>query len=544
MSTVNGAGDWRVAERAVPGWWGAIGIAGVAAVTLGLLNREALAALAALWWNSDSYGHGLLIVPISAWLVWARRARLKRLAPAPDALAIVALLGISVAWLAAALTDVMVGEQLGFLLLVLGIAWAVLGRRIMREVAFPLAYLLLAVPVWSVLIPFLRDNTALAAAEIVRFFRVPVYVEGLFINIPAGRFEIADVCAGLRFFLAALSISALYAYLSYHRLRLGALFVGVAVLWATLFNWIRVTAIVMVGYIGGMSHPIVQDHNTLGWVLFAVAMVPLFLFGNWLMGWDRAPSEAPREEAGGSSAALNARLSLVGGAAILVAFAGPVAAYWVANQATGDSGLVLRAPPGTGGWSQPAPVADPLRSSFDGADQRYAVAYTQGADTVAAAVSHYAVQRQGKELISDINALYDTNRWRLETRRAVSVSLGDGTGLRAAELILNDNRDNTWLVWYWYDVAGHATADPYLAKLWQAWGALTGNAAGSVVMLGTGVPLDARRAREAPRSFARSGVRGRKRPEPLDPRKMPVTPPISSELMRTLFMWRSLRAAR
>ena len=37
--------------------------------------RDTAASLAAIWWRSETYAHGLLVVPVAAWLLWQRRDR-------------------------------------------------------------------------------------------------------------------------------------------------------------------------------------------------------------------------------------------------------------------------------------------------------------------------------------------------------------------------------------------------------------------------------------------------------------------------------------
>ena len=128
-------------------WW--LGLS-LAAPILGLLflTRDAVTDLANLWWTNDTYGHGLLIVPISLYLIWSRRA-FRADDVRPDFTGIAFILAASVMWLVARLTDVMVGEQLSIVVMVWGVCWVVLGRRITRRLAFPLGYLLLAVPIWA-----------------------------------------------------------------------------------------------------------------------------------------------------------------------------------------------------------------------------------------------------------------------------------------------------------------------------------------------------------------------------------------------------------
>src|SRR5882724_1220820 len=48
-----------------------------------LLYARVLRDLADLWWTRDDYLHGFLILPLSLFLVWTRRATLRRLAPKP-----------------------------------------------------------------------------------------------------------------------------------------------------------------------------------------------------------------------------------------------------------------------------------------------------------------------------------------------------------------------------------------------------------------------------------------------------------------------------
>src|SRR2546427_871571 len=48
-----------------------------------LLYARVLLDLADLWRTRDDYLHGFLILPLSLFLVWTRRAALRRLAPKP-----------------------------------------------------------------------------------------------------------------------------------------------------------------------------------------------------------------------------------------------------------------------------------------------------------------------------------------------------------------------------------------------------------------------------------------------------------------------------
>ena len=83
---------WRVALPLV--------IAAVMAI-LAVYWRTA-ESIVAIWWRSETFAHGFLIVPISVALIWAKRREVAKIPPAPDRLGFILLTGAGLAWLVAA----------------------------------------------------------------------------------------------------------------------------------------------------------------------------------------------------------------------------------------------------------------------------------------------------------------------------------------------------------------------------------------------------------------------------------------------------------
>ena len=54
------------------------------------------------WATNDTYAHGFLIVPISLWLVWEKRAFLADATPRPVLLPLALMLPVGFLWLVAA----------------------------------------------------------------------------------------------------------------------------------------------------------------------------------------------------------------------------------------------------------------------------------------------------------------------------------------------------------------------------------------------------------------------------------------------------------
>src|SRR5687767_6632750 len=115
------------------------------AALLGASYAPTLVWLWGRWWTDPFYSHGPLVPVVTVLLLWARRDRL-RLQPAVTPLAIGVLAGAAVLHL---LGVRLMFECLSSLSLLASLAALVLlagGRPLWRETAFPLLYLLFAIP--------------------------------------------------------------------------------------------------------------------------------------------------------------------------------------------------------------------------------------------------------------------------------------------------------------------------------------------------------------------------------------------------------------
>jgi exosortase A len=153
-------------------------------------------------------------------------------------------------------------------------------------ILFPVALLVFVLPVWGALVPLLQNLSTQAVTFIMGFSGIPIYVEEQFITIPAGVFEIAGGCSGLRYLIVSLSISSLFIFLYIQNIKRASLFLTVAILGALLTNWIRITALVVIGDYTDMQSSLITDHNAFGWYLYIPFMLMLFYWGNKLANFD------------------------------------------------------------------------------------------------------------------------------------------------------------------------------------------------------------------------------------------------------------------
>ncbi|HEY5800268.1 MAG TPA: archaeosortase/exosortase family protein, partial [Burkholderiaceae bacterium] len=105
-----------------------------------------------IWNSSETFAHGYVIVPISLWLIWSRRAQLALEPVKPFWPGLILLPACGAAWFLAELADVQVVRQYAFVAMLPAAALVILGRRLATAMAFPLLYLLLAVPFGDIFI--------------------------------------------------------------------------------------------------------------------------------------------------------------------------------------------------------------------------------------------------------------------------------------------------------------------------------------------------------------------------------------------------------
>jgi len=243
------------------------------------LFSSTIESMVAIWWRSDTYSHGFLIAPISAWLIWRQRHRLEGLT---TDIYWPALLGVMVAgfiWLVGQLVDALVVQQFALVLLWICGVVHLLGIRVSKPLSFALLFLFFMVPVGEDLVGPMMNFTADFTVWLVKLSGIPVYREGLFFSLPSGNWSVVEACSGVRYLIASFCLGCLYAYLTFQRLSKRLLFVLLALLVPVLANGLRAYGIVMIGHLSDMSLATGVDHLIYGWLFFGLVMLALFSIG-------------------------------------------------------------------------------------------------------------------------------------------------------------------------------------------------------------------------------------------------------------------------
>lgn len=252
---------------------------GVVTIGIALLFAPELRAAVEVWTLSTAYGHCFFIIPIALYLAWERRHVAVHTPVVPIPQAALLALPLGVVWLAAERMGIMEGQQflvMGFFELAVV---CVLGWRMAWAMAVPLFYLGFLVPAGAFLTPALQNFTASVITTGLDIVGIPYYADALIIEIPEGKFFVAEACAGLRFLIASIAFGVLYACMIYRSPGRRALFILASIVVPVFANGLRALGIVVLGHHLGSAQAAVVDHILYGWLFFSLVLLILILLG-------------------------------------------------------------------------------------------------------------------------------------------------------------------------------------------------------------------------------------------------------------------------
>ena len=260
-------------------WSVAIAVLAIGALAFGLAFHVEVVRAVQVWDESTAYNHCFLILPISAYLVWERRKALAASSPRPNGWLVLAMVPVGLVWLFAAEAQIMEGRELAAMALFQLFILAVVGFKVWRISAFAILYLFFLVPSGAFLTAPMQNFAARFAVDGVQLLGIPVYSNGLNIEVPGARFTVAEACAGLRFLIASIALGTLYGYTMYRSWKRRAAFIVVSTIVPIIANGMRVMGIVVLGYWLGDAQAATADHLIYGWVFFSMVSVILIVMG-------------------------------------------------------------------------------------------------------------------------------------------------------------------------------------------------------------------------------------------------------------------------
>ena len=373
-----------------------IALALVEAAILLAFARDA-GAIAGIWWSSSTFGHCLLIPPIIAWLVWQRVPELRLLTPRAWGPGLLLVAAGGFGWLLGEAAGVAIARHLGLVLIMQGAVIACLGPAVARGLMFPLGYALFLVPAGEELVPPLQTITARMSMALLDLAGVPAHIEGVFISIPNGWFEVAEACSGVKFLIAMLAYGALVANLCFKSWprRIGFMAACAAV--PILANGLRAAGTIYVSHLTSSDFAAGFDHVVYGWIFFSIVLV-LVMAGAYPF-FDRRPDDRWFDPAKLQPAGTPPGAGLIGRTALAALLLALLPLGWSSLVASSASPLPEVELPSVPGWERINADFD-WQPHFGAADHLLIGRYRNGQGrSVDFAIVVYGRQAEGKEIV-------------------------------------------------------------------------------------------------------------------------------------------------
>ncbi|MFN2315430.1 MAG: exosortase/archaeosortase family protein [Gemmatimonadales bacterium] len=225
------------------------------------------------WWNDPESGHGLLLAPVSIWLVW-KAGLLKDTKPSV-VLGTLLLLGAVLIRGVSELAAELFTMRMSMVMALGGLVVYYWGLRQALAWWLPFTLIILSVPLpelirQAIALP-LQFVASQMGAALLEWRQIPVRLSGNVIDIPGHRLFVAEACSGLRSLTALLALGVLMGglWLKHPVSRIMLLLIAIPI--AIVINGVRVF---LTGFLVFFVDPKMGEgfmHLTEGWLLFLVS---------------------------------------------------------------------------------------------------------------------------------------------------------------------------------------------------------------------------------------------------------------------------------
>jgi exosortase len=244
------------------------------------LYAAILARLAHQWWTDPNFSHGFFVPIFALYVVWQKRDSLKEVQRAPSSWGLAVLLGSLCTLILGVLGAELFLSRVSLITLLVGMVLFLQGWRMLGALMFPLAVLLLMVPIPSIILNQITFPLQILASKLsawtLPLLGVPVLREGNVINLPAMPLEVADACSGIRSLLSLTCLAVMYGYLLEKRIGIRIFLALASIPIAVAANGLR---IVGTGLLVQYWDPEKAEgffHAFSGWLIFVVSLLMLF----------------------------------------------------------------------------------------------------------------------------------------------------------------------------------------------------------------------------------------------------------------------------
>lgn len=483
-------------------WLLATGLAAVLVFTY----YDALAVLFTTWANDENYGHGPFIPLLSSYLIWLKRDEMLRKLSDRGSWWGLLLAGAGVVCYGVGeMAALYFMTHLSLWFMVTGAVVSAIGLKAARVIAFPLLYLLMAIPLpvflHGELSGYLQMLSTALGVGCLQFIGVMAYRDGNVIDLGPIQLQVVEACSGIRYLFPLVSLALLCAYLyraaTWKRILVFLSSIPISI----LLNGFRIGAIGVLVDAYGQAAAEGFAHFFEGWVFFVTGLALLFSEmyllariqpvhgeGAWLNGFAQPPHPQGsaislferRRPFRGLSVPLLCTLIVAGALAVISTFD-------VARGETVPSRLALMDfPLEIGTWRGTTVAMEKQYLDVLKLDDYFLADYTlAGKQWVNVYVAYYLSPLKGRSAHSPKTCI-PGGGWEIRSFETVPLA-GVPEELRVNRVLIQKG-DQKQMVYYWFKQRNRSLTNEYVVKFFYFWDALlTRRSDGGLIRLVTPV---------------------------------------------------------
>ena len=172
---------------------------------LAYMYADSLVFLLSRWLGSEDYSHGMFVPFISGYLVWQSRHRLSQIAKEKSWWGIPIITVGLILYVVGELSTLFVLLHVSLWVVFVGLAITLLGLRGAQVIAFPLGYLLTAIPLPTFFYANLSSQLQLWSSSLgvgcLQLVGVIAFREGNVIDLGQVQLQVVEACSGIRYLL-------------------------------------------------------------------------------------------------------------------------------------------------------------------------------------------------------------------------------------------------------------------------------------------------------------------------------------------------------
>lgn len=262
----------------------------VIGILVGVLYVVIIPDLASEWWTVDSSSYGMLVPPITLYIVYLRREIILAIPANHDQRGLLLTATGCGVFLAGSLSAEFFLARISFVIVLAGFVWTFWGLGRFRNLAFPFILLGTMVPlpaiVYNAVAAPLQLFASNVATNLAQAMGVSVFRDGNVIHLADTSLGVAEACSGLNSLSALVVGALLLGFLEDGSILGRVLLFVVSIPLAVAVNVVRVTGTAVLAD-HDLEFAMGFYHLLSGWIVFVLGFVLLWVTGKLIFRWTR-----------------------------------------------------------------------------------------------------------------------------------------------------------------------------------------------------------------------------------------------------------------